>query len=146
MLRTEKPVGAGERIVHLDLHPGNVMPTPDGPVVIDWTNGWAGPASADVAMAYLIMASSDIEVVPSWLGPVARGLLWVFLSRQRLCWSTCPRRHNQHWLCDIWSRPRTEYGLPAAVPVSSSAAWHAGRRGAECIGIPASHKSYRRVT
>lgn len=25
-----------DRILHLDLHPDNVMLTPDGPVVIDW--------------------------------------------------------------------------------------------------------------
>jgi aminoglycoside phosphotransferase (APT) family kinase protein len=41
-----RPFGAGERIMHLDLHPGNVMLTPEGPVVIDWTNAAAGPAGA----------------------------------------------------------------------------------------------------
>jgi hypothetical protein len=43
------------------LHPGNVMLTDDGPFVIDWSNGCAGEAGADVAMAYLIMASSDVD-------------------------------------------------------------------------------------
>ena len=44
-------------MLHLDLHPGNVMFTARGPVVIDWTNARAGAPAADVAMAYLIMAS-----------------------------------------------------------------------------------------
>jgi aminoglycoside phosphotransferase (APT) family kinase protein len=76
-----RPFGAGERIMHLDLHPGNVMLTPDGPVVIDWTNAAAGPAGADVAMAYLIMASSDLDDVPAWLRPVAGGLRRMLVRR-----------------------------------------------------------------
>ncbi len=38
-----------------------------GPVVIDWTNAAAGPAGADVALADLIMATSDIDDLPAWL-------------------------------------------------------------------------------
>ena len=77
------PFGAADRIMHLDLHPGNVMLTPDGPVVIDWTNAAAGPAGADVAMAYLIMASGDLDAVPWWLRPAAWGLRRVLLRRFR---------------------------------------------------------------
>ena len=32
-----------ECVVHLDLHPGNVVLTPRGPVVIDWSNAGMGP-------------------------------------------------------------------------------------------------------
>ena len=64
-----RPFGTGDRIVHLDLHPGNVMLTAGGPVVIDWTNAAAGPPGSDVAMAYLIMASSDLDALPWWLRP-----------------------------------------------------------------------------
>ena len=67
----------------MDLHPGNVMLTADGPFVIDWSNGCAGEAGADVAMAYLIMASSDVDGLPWWLTPVVRGLRRLFLSRFR---------------------------------------------------------------
>lgn len=76
-----RPLGPGGQILHLDLHPGNVVLTADGPVVIDWSNGAAGPAGADVAMAYLIMASSDTDALPSWLRPAARALRWLFLRR-----------------------------------------------------------------
>jgi aminoglycoside phosphotransferase (APT) family kinase protein len=78
-----RPLGPGTRVLHLDLHPGNVMLTPDGPFVIDWSNGCAGEAGVDVAMAYLIMASSEIDGLPWWLAPVARGLVRVFLTRFR---------------------------------------------------------------
>jgi Ser/Thr protein kinase RdoA (MazF antagonist) len=78
-----QPFGAGERILHLDLHPGNVMLTAGGPVVIDWTNAAAGPAGADVAMAYLIMESSDVDDLPRRLRPAVRELRRVFLRRFR---------------------------------------------------------------
>jgi tRNA A-37 threonylcarbamoyl transferase component Bud32 len=73
--------GPGGRVLHLDLHPANVMLTADGPFVIDWSNGCSGEGGADVAMAYLIMASSDVDGLPSWLAPVAGGLRREFLRR-----------------------------------------------------------------
>jgi Ser/Thr protein kinase RdoA (MazF antagonist) len=78
-----RPFGSGDRVVHLDLHPINVMLTPGGPVVIDWTNAAAGPAGADVAMADLIVASSDIDDLPAWLRPATEGLRRIFLWRFR---------------------------------------------------------------
>jgi aminoglycoside phosphotransferase (APT) family kinase protein len=65
-----RPVGPGDRVMHLDLHPMNVMLTGRGPVVIDWSSGAAGPAGADVAMAYLIMASSEVDDLPWHIRPV----------------------------------------------------------------------------
>jgi Ser/Thr protein kinase RdoA (MazF antagonist) len=73
----------GDRVVHLDLHPANVMLTSRGPVVIDWSNARAGAAGADVAMAYLIMASSDTDLIPAPLRPVV-GTLRAALVRQFL--------------------------------------------------------------
>ena len=72
---------------------GNIMLTPDGPFVIDWSNGCAGEAGSDVAMAYLIMASSDVDGLPSWLTPMVRGLRGVFLSRFRSAVRDDPRPH-----------------------------------------------------
>lgn len=45
-----------DRIVHLDLHPQNIMLTSRGPVVIDWRNAAEGPPDFDVAMTALIFA------------------------------------------------------------------------------------------
>jgi aminoglycoside phosphotransferase (APT) family kinase protein len=85
--------GSGGRVLHMDLHPANVMLTADGPFVIDWSNGCAGDGGADVAMAYLIMASSEIDGLPWWLTPVARGLVRVFLSRFRAAVHDDPGPH-----------------------------------------------------
>lgn len=45
----------GDRLLHLDLHPMNVMLTSRGPVVIDWTNAAAGQPLTDVAVSYVIL-------------------------------------------------------------------------------------------
>jgi aminoglycoside phosphotransferase (APT) family kinase protein len=65
-----EPLGPGGTVMHLDLHPGNVMLTSRGPVVIDWSNRAVGPAGADVAMAYLIMACSEVDDLPLAIRPI----------------------------------------------------------------------------
>lgn len=46
-------------VLHLDFHPGNVILSTRGPIVIDWTNAAAGPSELDVALTMLIMLSVD---------------------------------------------------------------------------------------
>ena len=45
------PVG----VVHGDLHPDNVILSPEGPVLIDWTNACAGDRGADLAQTWIIL-------------------------------------------------------------------------------------------
>src|SRR5947208_14687855 len=47
--------GAATGIVHLDLHPLNVILSPTGPVLIDWTNVARGAGPLDVALTWLLM-------------------------------------------------------------------------------------------
>ncbi|MEU4558747.1 phosphotransferase [Actinoplanes sp. NPDC023936] len=47
---------AGDRILHRDLHPENVLMTSRGPVVIDWNNAAEGPPEVDVALTAVIVA------------------------------------------------------------------------------------------
>jgi len=54
------PVGRGASIVHLDLHPLNVVIGPKGPVVIDWTNAAQGDPLTDVCLAWLLVCSGQI--------------------------------------------------------------------------------------
>jgi aminoglycoside phosphotransferase (APT) family kinase protein len=46
----------GEALLHLDLHPLNVILRGADPVVIDWSNARPGPAALDVAMTAVILA------------------------------------------------------------------------------------------
>ncbi|MFI1467891.1 phosphotransferase family protein [Streptomyces wuyuanensis] len=59
-------------MLHLDLHPGNVILTQRGPVVIDWCNAGAGDPAADVAMTMVTVGSADVPGLAARLG---RGLL-----------------------------------------------------------------------
>lgn len=46
----------GDCVLHLDLHPLNVIESPErGPVVIDWGNARRGNALTDVAMSYVLL-------------------------------------------------------------------------------------------
>lgn len=58
--RTRALIGrlpAGERLIHGDLHPGNVMVTANGPVAIDWQWACRGPLGADAAFTRQNIAS-----------------------------------------------------------------------------------------
>jgi aminoglycoside phosphotransferase (APT) family kinase protein len=68
----------GDRVLHLDLHPDNVMLTARGPVVIDWRNSDEGPADRDVAMTALILAQVTLRDDPP-LAAAARVGLDAFL-------------------------------------------------------------------
>ena len=49
-------------LLHLDLHPDNVLLSRSGPVVIDWTNAEAGEPALDVALTWTILATSGGRV------------------------------------------------------------------------------------
>jgi aminoglycoside phosphotransferase (APT) family kinase protein len=64
----------GGCLLHLDLHPANVILSPRGAVVIDWTNARRGEAAFDVAVTWLIGATS------TGLGSLGRPFVHHFLS------------------------------------------------------------------
>lgn len=57
---------AGDRVLHCDLHPLNVLMTADGPVVIDWANTRAGAPSFDVADTWVLFASAQPTDLHAW--------------------------------------------------------------------------------
>jgi aminoglycoside phosphotransferase (APT) family kinase protein len=56
----DAPCGHGDRIIHLDLHPLNVLLSPKGPVVIDWPNAARGDPNSDVALTWALIAAGGI--------------------------------------------------------------------------------------
>ncbi|MER6081836.1 aminoglycoside phosphotransferase family protein [Streptomyces sp. NPDC001833] len=58
------PSDPGARVLHLDLHPDNVMMTPDGPRVIDWSNAEDGPPGLDWGMSAVILAQVALGAYP----------------------------------------------------------------------------------
>ncbi len=57
----DAPCGGGDRLIHLDLHPLNVMLTANGPVVIDWPNASRGDGNTDVALTWVLLAAGGIS-------------------------------------------------------------------------------------
>jgi aminoglycoside phosphotransferase (APT) family kinase protein len=55
------PVGTGTKVLHLDLHPLNVMIGPKGVFVIDWPNAHRGNPDIDVGLAWVLMAAGQIQ-------------------------------------------------------------------------------------
>jgi aminoglycoside/choline kinase family phosphotransferase len=49
----------GDRLLHRDLHPLNVLMTADGPVVIDWANAARGDPAYDVADTWVVFANAE---------------------------------------------------------------------------------------
>jgi aminoglycoside phosphotransferase (APT) family kinase protein len=50
---------AGDRLLHRDLHPLNVLMTEGGPIVIDWANAARGDPSYDVADTWVLFATAE---------------------------------------------------------------------------------------
>ena len=101
--------GTGDMVLHLDLHPGNVMLTSRGPIVIDWSNVRSGPAGADVAMAYVIMASSEVDDLPLPVRPALSAVRSAFIRHFLLAARDDPGPHiamvARHRITDPNVRP-----------------------------------------
>jgi aminoglycoside phosphotransferase (APT) family kinase protein len=79
----DAPVGRGSRILHLDLHPLNVMMSRGGPVVIDWSGACRGDPAVDVAMAWVLMAAGEVptgRLIASILGRARSVMVKSFLG------------------------------------------------------------------
>jgi tRNA A-37 threonylcarbamoyl transferase component Bud32 len=77
-LGLDEPFGPGRSLIHGDLHPGNILLSPDGPVVIDWSNACRGPAAADVAVAWLLLGAAEAPT-SAWQRPLVTGLRRAYL-------------------------------------------------------------------
>lgn len=76
-----RSVAAEDRVIHLDLHPENIILSQRGPVVIDWRNATDGPPDLDVALTALILAEVSIGLHVPDAAPLAGDLLRRFLAR-----------------------------------------------------------------
>ena len=63
------PCGDGV-LLHLDLHPKNVLLSARGPMVVDWANARGGEAALDPALTWVILMTSA--------GAAGRAFAWLF--------------------------------------------------------------------
>jgi tRNA A-37 threonylcarbamoyl transferase component Bud32 len=76
----------GDSILHLDLHPLNVLMSARGPMVIDWSNAARGDALSDVASTYVLLTAPQMpgpRALQVAAQPVRRGLGRSFIRRYR---------------------------------------------------------------
>jgi tRNA A-37 threonylcarbamoyl transferase component Bud32 len=77
------PDGKGQCMVHLDLHPLNVILTAKGPVVIDWPNARRGDANTDVALTWALLGAGEVpasRLRAALLGHGRQAFIHSFLS------------------------------------------------------------------
>jgi hypothetical protein len=75
-------VGSGDRLLHMDLHPLNVLVGADGPMVIDWANARSGDPSIDAALTWVLLATGEAptgKMIAAVAGLGRRVLLRSFL-------------------------------------------------------------------
>ena len=74
--------GSDQRLVHGDLHPGNVVLGERGPVLLDWTNHRFAYRELDLALSWLILAcfEPDPADTPAPSGTIRTALLDGFLG------------------------------------------------------------------
>ncbi|MFB9326385.1 phosphotransferase family protein [Paenibacillus aurantiacus] len=57
-----------QTLCHYDFHPGNIILSPNGPIIIDWMNALVGHRLADVARTYMMIDSRAVPPhAPAWL-------------------------------------------------------------------------------
>jgi Ser/Thr protein kinase RdoA (MazF antagonist) len=99
----------GDRLLHGDFHPANVLRTDAGCVVIDWTNGSAGDPAADVARTLLLATGGtlpeDASPVLRAIAPFARRLLVRGYLRAYASAAPLDRERAEQWL-PVWAAAR----------------------------------------
>jgi hypothetical protein len=79
----DAPFGSGERLLHLNLQPLNVLLSKNGPVEIDWPNAVRGDPKIDAAVTWILMFSGELptrRAKVAVLGVGDTSILHVFLS------------------------------------------------------------------
>ncbi len=58
---------AGDRVLHGDFHPYNILGSLDGAVVVDWLDATQGPPAADVCRSWLLLQAVSREIADAYL-------------------------------------------------------------------------------
>jgi uncharacterized protein (TIGR02172 family) len=119
----------GERICHGDFHPGNVLLTAEGEVIIDWIDVTCGDPPADVARTTIIlMGAVESHQIPS---PFMRAFVRLFhlvYLRHYLDLRPGGEERYRRWL-PIVAAARASEGMPELGPWLIAQAQGVDKRG-----------------
>lgn len=87
-------------ICHGDFHPGNVLLTAKGPVIIDWNDATAGHPLADVSRSVILLAKGALPMGPpvSWLLQAIRQRLTEAYLERYLTLRGGRRQQIEQWM------------------------------------------------
>ena len=91
-LKTLKSLPEDDKLCHGDFHPGNILLTSHGPVIIDWMDASRGFPLADVARSTLLIGSGPI--------PPGTPVAWLIKVIRRMFYNTYLKRYFQLNLSD----------------------------------------------
>lgn len=57
----------GDRVLHGDFHPYNILGTTEDAVIVDWLDATSGPPEADVCRSWLLMQTMSQELAEAYL-------------------------------------------------------------------------------
>jgi aminoglycoside phosphotransferase (APT) family kinase protein len=102
------------RLCHGDFHPGNVLMTVPGPVIIDWPDATSGNPMADVARTSLLLRVSEIPPGTPRRWILASGRRWLHQRYLAHYFRQCPGMRAQliAWQ-PVIAAARLAEGLPA---------------------------------
>jgi aminoglycoside phosphotransferase (APT) family kinase protein len=102
------PFKSGAGLVHGDLHPGNVLMSADGAVLVDWTNSRWAQRSLDVAITWVVLAcfGPADPAVEAAIGSVRVPLLNGFLAAV----------DRTAAAASLWEAAGIRHGDPATLP------------------------------
>jgi aminoglycoside phosphotransferase (APT) family kinase protein len=63
----------GDRLLHGDFHPYNVLGSIDAPVAVDWLDATSGPPEADLCRSWLLLQARSKELADQYLDDYLSG-------------------------------------------------------------------------
>ncbi|ASS66573.1 MULTISPECIES: aminoglycoside phosphotransferase family protein [unclassified Paenibacillus] len=99
VLSRVKNLPEGNKLCHYDFHPGNIILSANGPVIIDWINALVGNEEADIARTSMMLLSHAVPPdAPGWLLGVLRKLFHDEYMKEYLLLSGMGRKAVEEWM------------------------------------------------